>query len=282
MNLPLTCSQPPFRMADSQCQWQESSTLQKMDSPMEYPLNPLARKYEGYPGYMYNTTDHQRRRLSSTGETSGDSSTTTSGSSSYGEREDGSEGRAESEETDREELQHGQVTEEERQAVECFFRGLKTQVFVCSSLANLYARTSTQESEWQLCFTGIPVVLLDVGEARSRDKRRIQIILAERGTCFMLWRDTIDHLTSYKVSGKAFHTMCLSSDHTRLIGISFDMAPAAHEMWSHIERLVACPENISLNSCPAKWLYEFYRQCPKKSKMAQIGVNEEYFELCSA
>lgn len=122
---------------------------------------------------------------------------------------------------------------------------------MCSSLANLYTRTSTQDSEWQLCFTGIPLVLLDIGEARSRDKRRIQIILAERGTCFMLWRDTIDHLTSYKVSGKAFHTMCLSSDHTTLIGISFDMAPAAHEMWTHIERLVASPENISL-SIPGK------------------------------
>lgn len=96
----------------------------------EYPLNPMARKYDSYPAYsIYNTTDHQRRRLSSTGEGSGDSSTTTSGSSSsYGEREDGSEGRAESESTDREEPSNGHVSDEERLAVECFFRGLKTQV----------------------------------------------------------------------------------------------------------------------------------------------------------
>src|SRR5436190_1691672 len=91
-----------------------------------YPLNPMARQYDAYPGYIYQDQHQPRRRLSSTGEASGDSSTTTSGSS-CGEREEGSEGRAESEETDREEPQ-GQVTEEERQAVECFFRGLKTQV----------------------------------------------------------------------------------------------------------------------------------------------------------
>lgn len=227
-----------------------ASSTTKMKS--DYPLNPLARKYDAYPGYGLYDADHQRRRLSSTGEGSGDSSTTTSGSSSYGEREDGSEGRAESEETDREEPSNGQVTEEERLAVECFFRSLKTQVYVCSSLANLYTRSSViSDSEWVLYATGIPVVLLDNGDARSRDKRRIQIILAEQGTCFMLWRDTIDNLTSYKVCGKAFHTMCLSSDHTTHIGISFDMAQAAHDMWQHIERLVACPENISL-SVPGK------------------------------
>lgn len=69
------------------------------------------------------------RRLSSTGEGSGDSSTTASGSS-YGEREDGSEGRAESDETEREERKplEGQITDSERQQVETFFKGLKTQV----------------------------------------------------------------------------------------------------------------------------------------------------------
>lgn len=65
----------------------------------------------------------------STGENSGDSSTTASGSS-YGEQE-GSEGRAESEASsdthDRKPLE-GLISEVERQKVETFFRGLKTQV----------------------------------------------------------------------------------------------------------------------------------------------------------
>lgn len=85
------------------------------------------------------------------------------------------------------------------------------------SLANLYTK-SPLDKDWQLKYTGIPLVLLDVGESRARDKRRIQIVLAERGTSFMLWRDTIDNLSSYKVSGKAFHTMCYSEDHTLQIG----------------------------------------------------------------
>lgn len=119
-------------------------------------------------------------------------------------------------------------------------------MFVCSTLANLYVKTAT-DTDWQLKYTGIPVVILDVGETRARNKRRIQITLAERGTCFTLWHDTIDNLSAYQVAGKAFHTMHLSSDHTVQIGLSFDTCQAAFDMWTHIERLVACPENISLS-----------------------------------
>lgn len=99
----------------------------KPDNP-EYAVNRISQKYDSYQALIYR--NNHRRRLSSTGEGSGDSSTTGSGSS-YGEREDGSEGRAESDETDRdEECQplDGHVTDGERQQVETFFRGLKTQV----------------------------------------------------------------------------------------------------------------------------------------------------------
>lgn len=138
-------------------------------------------------------------------------------------------------------------------------------MFVSGSLANLYTKTPTDQ-DWQLKYTGIPLVILDAGESRARDKRGIQILLAERGTCFMLWRDTIDNLSSYTVAGKAFHTMCYSSDHTLQIGFSFDTTKAAQEMWTHIERLVACPENISL-SLPGKKKKRKERKPPKPAPL---------------
>lgn len=141
----------------------------------------------------------------------------------------------------------GAISEHERLQVEAFFRSLKTQVYVCSSLANLYTGSTAHEGNWELTHTGIPVLILDSGETRSRSKRRIQIVLAERGTCFTLWRDTIDNLTSYRVAGRAFHTMHLSSDHTTLVGLSFDSEEAAAEMHARVELLTASPENISLS-----------------------------------
>ena len=83
------------------------------------------------------------------------------------------------------------------------------QVFVSSSLANLYE--GIRKEDWRLVYTGIPVLLYDKGSARSRSSPKVTFVLAERGTCFALWKDTIDNLSSYKVAGSAFHTMCLSS-----------------------------------------------------------------------
>uniref|UniRef100_A0A0A9WP91 MICAL C-terminal-like protein n=2 Tax=Lygus hesperus TaxID=30085 RepID=A0A0A9WP91_LYGHE len=139
-----------------------------------------------------------------------------------------------------------ELTENERLQVESCFRALNTQVFVCASMANLYSSKGA-EKRWVLQHTGVPVVLLDTGEARSRTIRGIRIVLAERGSSFSLWSDKIDNLSAYKESSVSFHTMCLSTDHTTFIGLSFDCEQAAKEMWEHIERLTSCPENISLS-----------------------------------
>uniref|UniRef100_A0A8D8Y9V7 Misexpression suppressor of ras 3 n=1 Tax=Cacopsylla melanoneura TaxID=428564 RepID=A0A8D8Y9V7_9HEMI len=151
-----------------------------------------------------------------------------------------------------------ELSDEERLQIESSFRGLKTQMFVCNSLANLYVgkvSSRTQENNninWELHYTGIPVIILDTGETRSRNKRKISILLAERGTSFTLWKDTIDNLSSYKVSGEGFHTMYLSSDHTTMIGLSFDNIESSKELWMHIEKLTSCPENICLSMPKSK------------------------------
>lgn len=230
-------SGPPVSMYASCPQLEDG----KEDALLEQQaLQHLTSKYDSYHGLM-----ERRRKCSVDG-----SETATDISSSSG----GSAG-ADSNESE------GQVTDHERLQVETFFRSLKTQVFVCGSLANLYLGSTAVEGNWDLKHTGIPVLILDSGETRSRDKRRIQILLAERGTCFTLWRDTIDNLTSYRVAGQAFHTMHLSSDHTCLVGFSFDCVDAAAEMWSHVERLTSSPENISL-SVPGRRNRK-PRRCPK-------------------
>ncbi|EDS26580.1 Misexpression suppressor of ras [Culex quinquefasciatus] len=84
-----------------------------------------------------------------------------------------------------------------------------TTVYVSTSLANLYE--SVGKEDWRLVYTGIPVLLHDKGCTRSRCTPRVSFVLAERGTCFALWKDTIDNLSDYKVAAAAFHTMCLSA-----------------------------------------------------------------------
>lgn len=134
----------------------------------------------------------------------------------------------------------------ERNQIECFFGGLGTEIFISSSLANLYEGLG-QSDDWRLIFTGIPIILYDKGIARSRTTQKIKFCLAERGTCFSLWQDTIDNLSQYTVAGPSFHTMRYSSNHCQIIGFSFDSIDAATELWQHIEKLISDPSNISLN-----------------------------------
>ncbi|KAK8744706.1 hypothetical protein OTU49_000575 [Cherax quadricarinatus] len=141
------------------------------------------------------------------------------------------------------------VTDEDVSRIETFFRGHKTQLWVCRTLANLYIEggAGATHGTWELKYTGVPILLLDQGETRSRDKRRLQLILAEKGTGFALWRDVVDNLTSYRAQEPQFHTLYLSSDHRRRMGFSFNDGRAACEFHSHIERLTADPANISLS-----------------------------------
>lgn len=118
--------------AQSSIEKRMSSLSITSKSESDYGVNRMI-KYEPVLAYV-NRSDQHRRRLSSTGEGSGDSSTTTSGGSSYGEREDASEGRAESEEYEERDVMQannvvdGHVSDLEKQQLETFFRGLKTGV----------------------------------------------------------------------------------------------------------------------------------------------------------
>ncbi|KFB49631.1 AGAP007736-PA-like protein [Anopheles sinensis] len=169
-------------------------------------------------------------------------------------------------------LDNGVITDYERAQIESFFSGLGTEVYVSSSLANLYERVGKED--WRLVFTGIPVLLHDKGSTRSRCTPRVTFVLAERGTCFALWKDTIDNLSDYKVAAAAFHTMCLSADHRKVIGFSFDSNQAAREMWVRVEELTSNPENIALSAPGRK------RKTPKRAKPIVLPPKSQISQPC--
>jgi len=110
--------------------------------------------------------------------------------------------------------------------IETSIRGHKSRIYVCKCMANLYSCPklnlchedyNSKSIHWTLKFTGIPALILDLGNTRSRNKRQIQLCLIERGTGFVLWKDVVDHLATYQVSKDfLFHTM-----HSRLLVQTF-------------------------------------------------------------
>ena len=150
-----------------------------------------------------------------------------------------------------------QISGKDVRKAEWSLRGYKTRIFVCKCLANLYitgSKTGVDPSKtgsnpvWNLKFTGIPVLLLDLGTTRSRVKRQIQLLLLEKGTGFVLWKDVIDNLSKYQMSTDVlFHTLHLSTDHSVRIGLSFDSEPEARDFYNRLNLLTSDPKNISLS-----------------------------------
>ncbi|XP_041351740.1 uncharacterized protein LOC121370524 [Gigantopelta aegis] len=170
------------------------------------------------------------------------------------------------------------VTEQDIMQVEMFYRSHKTEVTVCRCLANVYQGSvrDSGSNKWEFFNTGIPLLLLDSGEHHRQ--RKLYIVLAEKGTGFVLWKDVIDTLTNYTAPHNTFHTMHLSSDHTRQVGFSFDDGGAASEFFGSLSALTSNPEDDLFNlskskkkkkqkekSKPAKQKYK----APKKADISQ-------------
>lgn len=148
------------------------------------------------------------------------------------------------------------LTESEISQIENFFRAHKSHVYVGRCLVNLYftktdlinggRNSKPRIHEWELSRTGVPVIIFDKGETKARNKRQLQICLAERGTGFMLWKDIIDNLSDYSSHHPCFHTLYLSCDHRKMAGLSFDSQSAAQQFNEQIETLTSDPLNIAL------------------------------------
>lgn len=167
------------------------------------------------------------------------------------------------------------VTEQDLLQVETFYRSHKTEVSVSGCLANIYFgsnKTSFANDQWTFTCTGIPALVLDSGEHLR--ERKLHIVIAEKGTGFTLWKDVIDNLTGYKAPNSNFHTLHLSTDHTKLAGISFDDAGCASEFFSHILRLTSDPTDELLRigkQKKKKSIKEKKRKVklPKKTEISQ-------------
>ena len=167
------------------------------------------------------------------------------------------------------------VNEQDLLQVETFYRSHKTEVYVCGCLANMYIggmKSNLSNDEWVFSSTGIPVLVLDTG-AHVRE-RKLHIILAEKGTGFTLWKDVIDNLTRYRAPNTNFHTLHLSTDHSKLAGLSFDDAAAASEFLTHIQNLTSDPDDELLKIGKVKKKKSMKDKkhkvkLPKKSEISQ-------------
>lgn len=126
------------------------------------------------------------------------------------------------------------------------YNTFRTENWVARSMVNLY--TSARYQPWKLEFTGVPVLLLDHGGSRSRN-RGVRFVLAERETGLTLWYDKLDNLSSYtsETDPPVFHTFHCSPDHSKRVGLSWDRSDDAGQFLNQVNLVLSSPENIGLS-----------------------------------
>ncbi|KAJ8032521.1 hypothetical protein HOLleu_26072 [Holothuria leucospilota] len=130
------------------------------------------------------------------------------------------------------------VTDEDIHQIELFFLSLKSRVFVCPALANLYFATLEDMASlggWELQTTGFPTLILESGDLDGNRQGRLSLCIAEKGTGFILWKDVISKETGYKAPERNFHTMTVSEDKGKLAGLSFDDEGSAINFYHKVQ-----------------------------------------------
>jgi len=148
--------------------------------------------------------------------------------------------------------------------VELFYRSNKTEVISCACAARLYLASVRRHSSipglgggatqpevtdaarwYPTTAVGVPVIVLDCGGSRCRD-RKLNLVLAEVGSGFALWRDAVDHLTCYRAVTADFHSLRFSHDHSRLAGLRFADPQAAETFSRQLDAITSGPAGNAL------------------------------------
>ena len=137
----------------------------------------------------------------------------------------------------------GSLTEQEVLQVEMFFRSHKTVVYVCHCNVKLFFGYINERPEhWPFVKQGALVFVLNSGEARRQ--RKLSVVLAEKGTGFIIWKDVINHLSAYKDIHPNFHVMHISSDHNKMAGFMYDDAVSAVTFLQKYHSITAAHDSI--------------------------------------
>jgi hypothetical protein len=117
--------------------------------------------------------------------------------------------------------------------VESSYRSIGTQVFACHCLCDLYITTADRLAkleDWILYQHGLPVWLFNLGTNPKRQSR-LSLIIAEYGSGFPIWQDTINGFSDVK-QARAQHITFRLSDQITLAVLRFNDLLASKEFYS--------------------------------------------------
>ena len=149
------------------------------------------------------------------------------------------------------------------------FSSLRSSCWVCPGLVTLVTRDAMDSASLVSREPLVPVLLLNMGGSRAREKRSVDLVLADRRTGLAILRDRLDTLSNYRwvdlipggkiirlficrsEGGEAVHRWHYSRDHSVVLGLVWLSAHLARQFLHRVQELMDIPENVGLSG-PAK------------------------------
>ncbi|CAF1426462.1 unnamed protein product, partial [Adineta ricciae] len=122
--------------------------------------------------------------------------------------------------------------------VESSYRSIGTQVFACHCLCDLFITTADRLAkleDWIRFQHGLPVWLLNSGTDLKRTSR-FSLIIAEHGSGFPIWEDTINGFSDVK-QARAQHITFRLSDQKTLAVLRFHDLAASKDFYSYYKSI---------------------------------------------
>ena len=82
--------------------------------------------------------------------------------------------------------------------IQSSFSSLRSSCWVCPGLVTLVTRDAMDSASLVSREPLVPVLLLNMGGSRAREKRSVDLVLADRRTGLAILRDKLDTLSNYR------------------------------------------------------------------------------------
>ena len=150
----------------------------------------------------------------------------------------------------------------------------------------------------------VPVLLLNMGGSRAREKRSVDLVLADRRTGLAILRDKLDTLSNYRwvvprelngdiliiwiesldlncrsEGGEGVHRWHYSRDHSVVLGLVWLSAHLARQFLRRVQELMDIPENVGLSG-PAKTRGPGVKKIKETEKRRRMTDKSEISSPC--
>ncbi|KAI0984672.1 hypothetical protein GJ496_001656 [Pomphorhynchus laevis] len=139
------------------------------------------------------------------------------------------------------------LNDNERMFITQFYKCMGSSVYVSTSPAIMFINSvdaALTLTEWKRLYIGVPILVFNIGLFKSKP-RKLQLIIGELGSGFILIDTTIDWRSDIKQPRPGFITLKTKDNHT-VVALRFFCVNSSIEFYKHFRKIADDPQNADI------------------------------------